>query len=304
MNRRITNLSASVLQRLKNEAKTRNQTFQEILTLFGLERFLYRLSRSAYRDLFVLKGALVMLAWPSRIPRTTRDIDFRVFTDSDMGTVLKIIREICTVNVEPDALRFDPDSVRLETITERAEYPGMRARLVGSIEAVRVPIQIDMGFSDRINPAPNVVEFPTILEFPAPIVLAYQPETVLAEKVEAIFYYGEINSRMKDFYDLWIISNEFPIQGERLVEAMRSTFQTRGTPIQSTLSTLFNEKFVESRSEMWAAFLAGIGEKQSALRQFSEVLSRTERFIQPALNAILNAKNLDETWNPSEGEWV
>jgi hypothetical protein len=202
MSRQIKNLPASVLQQLRNESRERNQTFQEILTYYGLERFLYRLSKSEYREQFVLKGALVMMTWPSGIIRTTRDIDFRAFIDHDLEEVAGIIKAICNTDVEPDAIRFDVDTIRTEAIIEHANYPGVRSRLVGYIDKVKIHIQIDIGFSDEISPAPNVVKYPTILNFPSPVVYAYQPETVLSEKVDTIFYYGEINTRMNDFYDV------------------------------------------------------------------------------------------------------
>lgn len=150
----------------------------------------------------MLKGALVMMTWPSRVFRTTRDIDFRAFIDNDLEEVSRIIRDICTTKVEPDAINFDVGSVSTEITVEHANYHGVRSQLVGYIDKVRIPIQIDLGFSDEISPAPNIVKFPTILDFPSPVVYAYQPETVLSEKVEAIFYHGEINSRMNDFYEI------------------------------------------------------------------------------------------------------
>jgi predicted nucleotidyltransferase component of viral defense system len=131
MSRQIKNLAASVLERLRNASSVRNQIFQETLTYYGLERFLYRRSQSEYHDRFVLKGALVMLTWPSRIIRTTRDMDFRAFIDSDLEEVSRTLKEICETAVEADAIRFDAESIRVEVINERATYPGIRARFVG-----------------------------------------------------------------------------------------------------------------------------------------------------------------------------
>lgn len=299
--RQITNLPASVLQRLRNESRKRNQIFQEILTYYGLERFLYRLSKSDYCERFVLKGALVMMTWPTRILRTTRDLDFRAYIRSDQEEVSRIIREICTVDIEPDAIRFDVDSVKTEIIIERAKYPGVRVYLIGYIEAVKIPLQIDLGFSDEINPPPMVVNFPTILDFPNPVVYAYQPETVLSEKVEAIYYLGDLNTRMNDFYDIWVISNEFQVDGSSLLEAMSSTFKTRGTRFEVKLSTLFSEEFIDSKSDLWKAFLAGIGKQEIVSTNFESILVRILEFIQPIMDVLIYDGNLDKKWDPKKG---
>jgi predicted nucleotidyltransferase component of viral defense system len=299
--RQITNFPASVLQRLRNESRKRNQIFQEILTYYGLERFLYMLSKSDYCERFVLKGALVMMTWPTRILRTTRDLDFRAHIRSDQEEVSRIIREICTVDIEPDAIRFDVDSVKTEIIIERAKYPGLRVYLIGYIEAVKIHLQIDLGYSDEINPPPMVVNFPTILDFPKLVVYAYQPETVLSEKVEAIYYLGDLNTRMNDFYDIWVISNEFQIEGNSLLEAMRTTFKTRGTRFEVKLSTLFSEEFIDSKSELWKAFLAGIGKQQIVSTNFESILVRIVEFIQPIMDVLTNGGKLDKKWDPKKG---
>jgi len=303
MNPGITNLPASVLQRLKNEARKRNLPFQEILTYYGLERYLYRISKSAYCERFILKGALVMLTWPSKIIRTTRDMDFRAYVDSDLEAISKTIQEICVVDVEPDAIRFDAESVRVELIAEHADFPSVRARLVGYIDNVRIHIQIDIGFSDEIKPKPSLVHFPTILDLPAPEIYTYHPETVLSEKVDAIFYHGEMNTRMKDFYDIWVISNDFQIEGGLLVEAMNTTFRNRGTHIEPRLSELFSDDFIKEKSDLWKTFLYGIVEENEVSSDFKTILARIMEFVQPVLDTITSNGQLDKTWNPNDG-WV
>ncbi len=183
MTNKIKNLPASVLGRLRQVARSEGRTFQEILTFYGFERLLYRLAKSPYRDRFVLKGALAMMTWPSGATRTTRDIDFRAYIGGNVAEAEKILREICNAEVEPDGIRFDPDSIVLDAIIERADNPGLRAKLVGFIGKVEIPLQLDMGFSDAIFPEPVSAEFPTILRFDAPVVRAYRPETVLSEKI-------------------------------------------------------------------------------------------------------------------------
>jgi len=244
-----------------------------------------------------------MMTWPTRILRTTRDLDFRAYIRSDQDEVSRIIREICTVDIEPDAIRFDVDSVKTEIIIERAKYPGVRVYLIGYIEAVKIPLQIDLGFTDEINPPPMVVNFPTILDFPYPVVYAYQPETVLSEKVEAIYYLGDLNTRMNDFYDIWVISNEFQIDGSSLLEAVSTTFKTRGTRFEVKLSTLFSEEFIDSKSDLWKAFLAGIGKEENASTNFESILVRIVEFIQPIMDVLTNDSKLDKKWDPKKGWW-
>lgn len=301
MSQQLTNLPASVLDRLRNEARLHDQTFQETLAYYAFERFLYRLSQSEYYRQFILKGALAMVVWPVQIYRTTRDIDFRVYLESDALNVKNIIAEICEVEVEPDGLHFDIDSIRTENITERADYPGVRVRLVGYIGKVRIPIQIDLGFSDTIVPAPRKEEYPHILDFPPPTVYVYPPETVIAEKLESIFYFGELNSRMKDFYDIWSISNEFVQDGKLLAEAVRSTFRNRNASIDRKLSDLLIEEFAVSKTDEWKAFLKRIGVEEELMPSFSEVLVRITEFIQPVLDEVNEPIDIVQQWNPKSG---
>jgi hypothetical protein len=230
-------------------------------------------------------------------------MDFRVFIDNDLEEVSRILKEICESDVEDDAIRYDTESMRMDVIDERTAYPGFRVRFSGYIDKVEIPIQLDLGFSDEVIPPPKIEQFPTILDFPAPVVYVYQPETSLSEKVEAIFYHGEINSRMNDFYDIWSISNEFKVEGNLLVEAMSTTFRNRGTGIEQSLSELFSDTFIDEKNDLWNAFLSRIGEENSVHNDFNIVLSRIEEFVQPVLDVIASKSIFDKTWDPKLG-WV
>ena len=182
---RGTSTATSVRDRLLELARQRNQDFQLILTRYGLERFLYRLSQSEYRDRFILKGAMLFTLWGDQAHRPTRDVDFLGFGDSDEATLQEIFRTLCKVPVEDDGLLFLADSVQVEQIRETTEYGGIRVTLLGTLAGARIPIQADVGFGDAVTPEPEQVEYPTLLEYPAPCLRVYPRETVVAEKYQA-----------------------------------------------------------------------------------------------------------------------
>ncbi len=299
----IKNLPASVLARLRNYARETNQTFNEVLTYYGLERFLYRISKSQYKDQFVLKGALVMFTWPQSHIRTTRDMDLRAFIQPDEDSVEEVIREICMVDVEQDALIFDIDSVTAETIVEREHISGIRTRFVGYIENVRINLQIDMSFTDPVVPEPTTIEFPTILDFPNPRVRAYPVETVVAEKLEAVISLGDINTRMKDFYDLILISENFRFDGNLLIAAVKGTFEARKTTIPIETPIGLSDGFAKDNQNLWEAYLRRIGDEDPRLLSFHDVIADIRNFLGPILQAANEATNYRKTWIPARG-WI
>jgi predicted nucleotidyltransferase component of viral defense system len=203
--KRVANVSASVRQRLLNLATERKEDFGLVVTRYGLERFLYRLSVSTHRDSFVLKGALLLQLWIAETYRPTRDLDLLGRGISNVS-YRKIFSEVCSQKVEDDGLTFLPDTIRVERIRDDETYEGVRVRLEARLGNVRVPLQIDVGLGDAIVPASEELRYPTLLRFPAPKLHAYSKESVVAEKFEAMVKLGIANSRMKDFYDLWVLA--------------------------------------------------------------------------------------------------
>ncbi|MCJ7624113.1 MAG: nucleotidyl transferase AbiEii/AbiGii toxin family protein, partial [Anaerolineaceae bacterium] len=181
-----------------------------------MERFLYRLAQSKYQDQFVLKGALIFLAWGAPLSRPTRDIDLLGLTDNAVEHLITVVKEICQQPVESDGVVYDSSSVFGETIKEGTDYEGVRIRLLGLLGNARAKIQIDIGFADAISPGPIPLIYPTLLDMPSPKLLGYSRESVIAEKLQAMVYLGSINSRMKDFYDVWILSRQFIFDGVTL----------------------------------------------------------------------------------------
>jgi hypothetical protein len=201
------NLAASIRQRLLNKARETGRPFNEILQYFAIERFLYRLATSPHADKFVLKGALMFTAWQAPLSRPTRDIDLLGLTNNSIDAIVAMTQTICTQAVEPDGLTFEPEGVEGERIVEGADYEGVRVRFRGSLGTARITMQLDIGFGDVVIPQPVMVEYPTILPLSAPRLRGYSRESAIAEKFEAMIKLGILNSRMKDFFDVWLLKS-------------------------------------------------------------------------------------------------
>lgn len=227
--RSLQDVSASIHQRLLNIAKETGRPFNALLQYFAMERFLFRLSRSTHANSFVLKGALLFRVWDTPDSRATRDIDFLAYVDNSPEFIASVIRDICVIADPNDGLSFDAESVVAQRIKEDADYEGVRVRFRGQLGNARIHMQVDVGFGDLIHPGAVQADYPTLLEMAAPSLRAYTPETVIAEKSQAMVHLGSLNSRMKDFYDIWRMSRQFDFEGNVLREAIQRTFNNRGT---------------------------------------------------------------------------
>src|SRR5713226_1204623 len=234
MAQKQSNIAASVRQRLLNLAHERGADFQLILIQYGVERLLYRFTRSAHKDRFVLKGAMLFSLWSNEPFRATRDLDLLGKGDNAVPAVVKIFSEICGTAVENDGIEFLSNSIEGEEIRDDQEYRGVRLSFEARLERARIPIQVDIGFGDAVAPSAEMVEYPVLLDHPAPRLLAYPREVVIAEKFQSMVDLGMANSRMKDFFDLWILASVFEFDGSRLVEAIAATFERRRTPLPAT----------------------------------------------------------------------
>jgi Nucleotidyl transferase AbiEii toxin, Type IV TA system len=277
------NLSASIHQRLLNIARETGAPFNEKLQYFAMERLLSRLSRSPYADAFVLKGALLFRVWGTPDSRATRDIDFLAYVDNSPEILAAIFRDVCSVE-DDDGLVFDPDSVAAHAIKEDADYEGVRIRFKGRLGKAIVAMQVDAGFGDNVHPDIVYAEYPALLDMPAPSLRMYPPETVIAEKAEAMVHLGTVNSRMKDFYDIWRLSQQFVFDDSVLSEAIRQTFKNRGTeliPFDKLKADLLEN---ETLTKQWSAFLVKSG--VSGPDSFHEVLAQIAAFLGPLFERI------------------
>jgi hypothetical protein len=289
-----------VRQKLLYLARARKDDFGLILVKYGLERILYRLSRSAHRDAFVLKGALLFELWTHEIYRSTRDADFLARGDNAPERFVRIFQELCRMDVEPDGLTFDADSVKAERITEDADYEGVRVTFTAYLDRARIPVQIDIGFGDAVTPAPMESDYPTLLPGPHPRLLVYPKETVVAEKFEAMVKLGIANTRMKDFYDLEVLSRTLAFDGKTLSEAIRKTFNTRGTELPADgLPLAFTPEFYDdaTKKRQWTAFCAK-NATYMAKTEFKSVIDTLKTFLVPVVLALHEETSFSQQWKP------
>ena len=298
----VTNLPASIRQRLQNRAQMSDRPFDEILRFFAMERFLYRLSKSVHADKFTLKGALMLRIWNAPIQRPTMDIDLLGKTDNEVGAVENLIRAVCNLQVEPDGLTFDPKTVVGKSIREDADYEGVRIRFQGRLENAKVTLQLDIAFDPFVATETPLNHYPTILDFPAPILKTYSRESTISEKLQAMVYLGTINSRMKDFYDILLLSRHFDFDGATLADAIGSTFDHRQTEIEP-LPLAFTSEFGNdsSRALQWKAFVEK-NKLNDVPTDFSQVTTEIVTFLKPVLERLAASKPFIGTWN-APGPW-
>lgn len=269
------NVGASVRQRLLNLAHARGQPMELLLTRYALERLLYRLSVSPHRERFVLKGAMLLATWFDEPHRATRDVDLLGFGDAAEDALLGTFREIMAVEVD-DGVSFDLNGLRIEAIREEVEYGGSRIRTTAALAGARIPITVDIGFGDAVEPGVEDIDLPVLLDMPSPHLRAYPPETVIAEKFHAMVVLGRANSRMKDYYDVWMLTSAFDIEHERLRRAIVATFARRSTVIPAQVPDGLSDSFATDpgKQRQWDAFtrnlsgtIPGFGLVVSELRQ-------------------------------------
>lgn len=301
-NRGPRNIAASIHRRLLDKAKDSARPFNELFQYYAIERFLYRLSRSSHAGEFVLKGALMFLVWELRSSRSTMDIDMLGRMKNSPEAVIATVREICRQEVEPDGVVFDPESVGGERITEGADYEGVRIRFRGSLDTARIAIQLDVGFGDIVIPSPVRVAYPTILDLPAPVIRGYSRESTIAEKFEAMVRHDVMNSRMKDFWDVRLLSRQFDFNGETLAKAIAETFATRHTPVPAD-PVAFTEAFMRDKTKQaqWKAFLHKIrmaGDSDA----FADAVYAVSSFLMPVVDHLVNHQPIPTVWK-APGPW-
>ena len=251
------NLAASVRARLKQHADATKQDFNLTLTHYGLERLLYRLSVSEYASNFLLKGALLFTLWYDVAHRPTRDADLLGFGPDDVETAVKTFHQICLTPAE-DGVVFDPDSVKGAVIRKEAGYGGVRIDIQAKLDGARIALQVDIGFGDAVTPAPQTISYPVLLEdFPAPQLRAYPKYTVVAEKFHAVCLLGLVNTRMKDYFDLWVLLDDTTLDPSEMRRAIEATFERRKMPMPTTVPVGFTDAFARdvTKQTQWKAFL-------------------------------------------------
>jgi predicted nucleotidyltransferase component of viral defense system len=284
MNTEKKNLPESVYTKLKNIALTKNRPTQEILRYYAMERFLYRLSASKHKDSFFLKGGLMLMIWDPNTHRATVDIDLLAKANNSIDNISRILKEICSHPVLQDGIEFDSINLVLAESQIETEYTGLSARFSASLHTAKLPLRLDIGFSDKIFPKPASLNYPVLLDFPSPQLRGYTPETMIAEKLDAMVKLGLANSRMKDFYDVWTMVNQFQINPEEIAPVIKEVFQNRKTIVRE-VPKAFTEAFYNTPKtlERWDSFLKGIAHDPVPLEQ---VILEIKNFFLPVLSAI------------------
>jgi predicted nucleotidyltransferase component of viral defense system len=274
MRKPVQNIGVSVRARLLNLAKQRNQPFELLLIRYTLERFLYRLSTSKHRERFALKGAMLMRHWLDDPHRPTRDLDLLGFGDSDPELTLKIFREICAVKAD-DAVVFDVDGLVVDRVRDESGYGGLRLKTYATVDGARVRVVIDIGYGDATEPGLNDIELPVLLDQPAPNLRAYPYETVIAEKFQAMVALGLANSRLKDFYDIWILAQTCDFKDGRLAQAIAATFARRKTEIPTERPDGLTLAFASdpTKQQQWNGFVEEVAVNPGPLVDVVEALA-------------------------------
>jgi hypothetical protein len=244
----------------------------------------------------------MFLVWESRASRSTINIDMLGKMKNNPEVVIATVREICRQKVEPDGVVFDTESVRGERITEGADYEGVRIRFRGSLDTARIAIQLDVGFGDHVIPSPRRVSYPTILDLPAPRVRGYSRESTIAEKFEAMVRHGAMNSRMKDFWDMRLLSRQFDFDGKTLAMAVAKTFATRHTTVPAD-PVAFTEAFIrdEKKQAQWKAFLRKIRMSDDP-DAFADAVYAVSSFLKPVVDHLVNHRPVPTIWK-APGPW-
>ena len=304
MKKGITNMPASVHARLLNRAKAERRPFNELLQYYAMERFLYRLSHSEHAERFVLKGALMFRLWGGPLTRATKDIDLLGRTTNTVAELVEVVRDCIAVQVEDDGLVFDSNDVSGEQIRLAANYNGVRVRCRARLGNARITLQVDVGFGDVVTPGAQKVEYPTLLEFDAPRLLGYTPETSIAEKFLAMVVLDMANTRMKDFLDIWLLAQGREFAGARLAKAIKATFRRRRTPLPESTPIALTPPFHSAREKQaqWRAYLRK-SSVQGLVPTLDEVAARIATFLMPIIEALLAGTTFDGHWSPP-GPWV
>jgi len=296
------NVAASVRQRILHQARQRGEDNQGLLTRYAIERLLYRLSQSSHRERFVLKGAVLYLVWLEESAelryRPTRDLDFWGSGSPTVEGVVAAFREILQTPVEPDGLEWLVDEIRGQTMREDADYEGCRLVLAARLDGAKIPLQIDFGFGDAITPAPGEVNYPTLLtDFAAPRLRAYPRETVIAEKFQALVVLEMANSRLKDFFDLWALSQSFEFEGRALRAAFLATFARRKTVIPADLPVALTPQFTRDAAKIaaWRAF--GRRSRLADLPELESVAAHIAEFVWPVAEKARDGDSFEARWD-------
>jgi len=301
----LKNSAASIRARLLEHAKQHGDDYQRILTRYAIERLLFRLSQTEAAERYVLKGAMLFVTWPEHVFRPTGDLDLLGQGAPDPVAISNLFALICQVDAPDDGIVFDPVTLKVEPVREADKYQGVQLSLKGELAKAIIHVQVDIGFGDHVYPLPMRRTFPSLLpDLPAASILMYPPETVVAEKFEAMIRFGEANGRIKDFHDIWVTTRTFPFDLPTLVEAITGTLRRRETDIPTEMPIGLTETFarIADKRGLWTGFLR---RNPPTLQPppFSELQHELRLFFAPIIANLTLPEGARGTWDPDGGAW-
>jgi predicted nucleotidyltransferase component of viral defense system len=296
------NIVASILARLRNQAQAQAVPFNQVLQFYAMERFLYRLSKSSHVDGVLLKGALLLRQAGIPRARPTMDIDLLRQGAGDRASLVSLVRDCISLDGDADGITFDANSIVVEDITKDTDYKGTRVRVAARMDNVRLNIQIDFGIGDAVFPGPRVIEYPSLLSGPPVKLRAYPLEAVVAEKFHAMVELDLANSRVKDFYDIWVYSRHTDFDGPTLAKSFAATFTRRNTALPTELPTALTSLYFESEDHIkqWQAFVRRISKPELAAG-FPDLVGDLAAFLMPPAIAAAHQESFQRKWHPSTG---
>jgi Nucleotidyl transferase AbiEii toxin, Type IV TA system len=301
----LKNPAASVRARLLAHARQHGDDYKRVLTRYAIERLLFRLSQTEAAERYVLKGAMLFVTWPEHVFRPTGDLDLLGQGDPDPAAIAKLFTRICQVEVPGDGIVFTPAALKAEPVREADKYQGVRLSLKGELAGAIISVQVDVGFGDHVYPPPKRGNFPSLLpDLPQANILMYPPETVVAEKFEAMIRFGEANGRIKDFHDIWVTTRTFSFDLPSLVEAVGGTVRRRETAIPTEMPIGLTEAFAAISEErgLWSGFLR---RNPPTLQPppFRELQEELRRFFGPVIASLALPEAAKGRWDPDVGAW-
>lgn len=301
----LKNPAASIRARLLDHAKQHGDDYQRVLTRYAIERLLYRLSQTEAAEHYVLKGAMLFVTWPEHVFRPTGDLDLLGQGDPDPAVIAALFARICEIKAVGDGIIFDPASLKVEAVREANKYQGVQLSLRGELAKAIIPVQVDIGFGDHVYPPPKRQSFPSLLpNLPTAEILMYPPETVVAEKFEAMIRFGEANGRIKDFHDMWVTTRTFPFDLPSLLEAVSGTLRRRETAFPTEMPMGLTEAFAKVAEErgLWSGFLR---RNPPTLQPppFADLQGELRQFFGPVIASLALPEAARGRWDPDGRAW-
>ena len=304
MKRRIENVTASIQARLKNKADEIGRPFNEILQYYGMERFLYRLSKTVYAKDFILKGGLMLYGLDIPMRRPTRDIDFLGTAAYLQKDIMSVFNAAMSVPFPGDGMLFDPKTLRLSQTQAEANQGGIRITFIGYLGTVRLPMQVDVGFSDELASEALSIEYPIILsDMEVPRLKGYPLESIISEKFHAMIRFADLNSRWKDYYDIYLLLDAFEFESQVLINALKATFSNRPTSLTDEIPYGLRDEFAIANQEKWKTFLSKYKLGNVSITDLRQVINRIWQFMDYPLRGVKAEVQIREKYWTRDSGW-